>query len=192
MLEPPLSDTTSARLVLRRPSAEDVDELFAMYADPRVWSGDPVLRHASPAQTSAAVERWAARWDAHGLGSWVLRTRRGPEAGRLVGAGGCSLTTDLAWNLAFTLRPEAWGLGYAQEVAAAGIACARALRPDLPVTAVVAERNARSVRAVERAGLARVWRGRDPHGSPDAGPEAALLLHADRPVTAELVRGLTA
>ena len=190
MIEPPLSDTTSSRLALRRPSTEDIDELFAMYCDPRTWAGDPVLRHASPAHTAAAVERWAARWDRDGLGSWVLRHRRGPEAGRLVGVGGCSLPTDLAWNLGFTLRPEAWGQGYAQEVAAAGIACARALRPDLPVTAVVAERNARSVRAVERAGLARVWRGEDPQSPHD--PQAALLLHADRPLSADLVRGLTA
>lgn len=186
-LLPPLSDTTSARLVLRRPSPEDVDELFALYSDPRVWAGDPVLRHDSPARTAATVERWAARWDAHGLGPWVLRHRHGPEAGRLVGVGGCSLPTELAWNLSFTLRPQDWGRGFAQEVAAAGTACARALRPDLPVTAVVAEQNARSVRAVERAGLVRVWRGPDPHDS-----EAVLLLHADRPLPPAVVRALTA
>jgi len=183
----PLDDTRSPRLVLRRPTADDVPELFAMYSDPRVWEGDPLLRHLSRARTEAAVERWGEGWRRHGLGLWVARAASGPGQGDLVGVGGCNLPREEAWNLAFTLRPESWGQGLAQEVAAVGTACARALRPDLPVTAAVAARNERSLRAVERAGLAQVWRGPD---AKDPDPAAELVLCADRPLSEEQVRRL--
>ena len=185
----PLHDGRTARLSLRRPTAADVAELFSMYADPRVWQDDPLLRHPSIARTESAVERWAAGWQRHGVGPWVLRALHGPAAGELVGVGGCSLPTTTAWNLAFSLRPEMWGQGYAQEVAAAGRGCAHALRPLLPVTAVVAARNVRSQRAVERAGLSRAWRGPD---SKDPDPTSELVLYADRALSEEQVRVLTA
>jgi len=185
----PLHDGRTARLSLRRPCAADADELFLLYSDPRVWRDDPLLRHTSVAQTEARVQRWTAGWQRNGLGPWVLRTRAGTAAGRLVGVGGCSLPTATAWNLAFSLRPEAWGQGYAQEVAAAGRRCARGLRPLLPVTAVVAAGNARSQRAVERAGLTLAWRGPDRQ---DPDPAAELLLYADRHLSQEQVRALTA
>ena len=185
----PLHDGRTARLSLRRPDVADVAELFLMYSDRRVRQDDPLLRHSSIAQTESWVERWAAGWHRHGLGPWVLRTLPGPSAGPLVGVGGCSLPTTTAWNLAFSLRPEVWGQGYAQEVAAAGRRCARALRPDLPITAVVAAGNTRSRRAIERAGLSSAWRGPD-NKHPD--PTAELLLYADRALSEEQVRVLTA
>jgi len=74
-------------------------------------------------------------------------------------------------------------------VAAANIGCARTLRPDLPITAVVAKGNVRSQRAVGRAGLREVWRGPDPK---DPDPTATLLLYADRALSPEQVRALTA
>lgn len=182
-------DTTTARLLLRRPTPHDVDELFAMYSDRRVWVADRLLRHTAITQTQNAVERWTVSWRRHGLGSWVLRALDTASAGQLIGVGGCSLPTEVAWNLAFTLCPESWGRGYAQEVAAAGIRCARARRPELPITAVVAERNARSSRAVERAGLQMVWRGPD---RKDPESTSAVLLYADRALSEEQMRALTA
>lgn len=176
----------TARLTLHRPGPGDAAELFAMYADPRVSEGDPALRHGSIARTRAVIERWEAAWRRDGVGLWVLRARQGPDAGRLVGVGGCGLPTPLAWNLAFTLRPEFWGQGYAQEVAREGIRQARERRPELPVTAVVAPGNARSHGAVERAGLTRVGRVPDPQDA-----DAELLLYADRPLSPDELQALT-
>lgn len=93
------------------------------------------------------------------------------------------------WNTAFVLRPQAWGQGYAQEVTAAGRRCAHALHPDLPVIAVVAAGNPRSRRAVERTGLRTVCRGPD---AKDPDPTAELLLYADRGLSEDQVRALTA
>ncbi|MBB2903410.1 RimJ/RimL family protein N-acetyltransferase [Kineococcus radiotolerans] len=188
----PLHDTTTTRLSLRRPTDADAAELFTMYSDPQVWRDDPLLRHTSADQTRDRIHRWSESWDRHGIGPWVMRVLTGPAAGDLVGSGGCSLYTTgttTVWNMAFILRPPMWGQGYAQEVAAAGRRCAHMLRPDLPVTAIVAARNPRSQRAVERTGLNQAWRGPD---TKDPDPAAQLLLYTDRALSKEQVRALTA
>lgn len=184
-----LEDTTSPRLSLRSPTADEVPELFeALYSDPLTWRLDPTLRHASTADTAARVQREVTRWDTDGLATWVARLLGGEGAGELVGVGGCELPTDRAWNLSFRVRPRYWGQGYAQEVAAAGIAAARRTRPGLPVTAVVTEANTPSQRVLGRVGLSRVWRGPDPKAP---GASTALLLYADRELAEDLVRALT-
>ena len=152
------------------------------------------------ARSPAAEEEGRCLGSCNGDAARPRRPRRRPAlprhhdhaAGDLVGSGGCSLHTagtTTVWNLAFVLRPQLWGQGYAQEVAAAGRRCAHMLRPDLPVTAVVAARNPRSQRAVERAGLDQTWRGPD---TKDPDPAAQLLLYADRALNEEQVRALTA
>lgn len=178
----------SGRLALCIPALGDVHELFEMYSDPRLAEGDPLIAHPSIEHTEAVLRRRIAEWTLHGHGPWVLRTLHGAQAGEFVGIGGCSLLADTAWNLAFSLRPQSWGRGYAQEVAAAGMERAQALRPDLPITAVVATGNPRSQRAVERAGLHNVWHGPDNH---DPDPTATMLLYADRRLSDEQIRALT-
>ena len=187
--------TTTARLSLRRPTDADAAELFAMYSDPRVWHDDPLLRHTSITQTRERIHRWTTSWERYGIGPWIARALAGPATDDLVGSGGCSLHTPTTaaapvtvWNMAFVLHPDAWGQGYAQEVAAAGRRCAQTLHPDLPVTAVVAARNPRSQRAVERAGLTLAWRGPD---TEDPAPGAELLLYTDRALSEEQVHALT-
>jgi ribosomal-protein-alanine N-acetyltransferase len=180
--------TRSGRLALWKPVPGDADELFQMYSDPRLSEADPLIGHTSMAHTVTVLQRWIDQWHEHGHGLWVLRTLDGATAGEFVGIGGCNLRADTAWNLSFSLRPQSWGRGYAQEVAAAGMESARALRPDLPITAVVATLNLRSQRAVERAGLHKVWQGPDNH-HPD--PTATMLLYADRALSNERTNALT-
>jgi [ribosomal protein S5]-alanine N-acetyltransferase len=178
----------SGRLALCIPTPGDVHELFEMYSDPRVAEADPLLAHPSIEHTEAVLRRRIAEWTQHGHGPWVLRTLHGAQAGEFVGIGGCSLRADTAWNLAFSLRPHNWGRGYAQEVAAAGIERARAIRPDLPITALVTTSNTRSQRAVERAGLHTVWQGPDSH---HPNPTATMLLYADRALSNDQIYVLT-
>lgn len=171
------------------PHEDDVADLFAMYSDPRVTEADHLLRHSSSGQTRDAVVRAIRAWQRDGAGLWVLRVNEADSVStELIGVGGCGLLGDRAWNLSFSLRPEFWGKGYALEAAAAGIEQARLLRPELPVTAVVAQHNARSHRAVERAGLRRIWDGPDSH---DPDPSAMITLYADRPLTDAQVSWLT-
>ncbi|PPH51558.1 hypothetical protein C5C49_11795 [Rathayibacter sp. AY1E2] len=182
-------DETTERLRLFRPAESDLDELWRLYSDERIAAGDPLLRHGSVEQTRAVLARRTAQWARDDLSSWVVRLRS-PEGGGdgAIGIGGCTLLADTAWNVAFTVHPDHWGRGYAQEVASAGIARARRLRPELPVTAVVAERNERSHRTVARLGLERRWEGPDAH-SPD--PAARIVLYSDRLLSEDEIGRLT-
>ncbi|WP_198153723.1 GNAT family N-acetyltransferase [Catenuloplanes japonicus] len=173
------------RLRLRKPEPDDLDALFALYSDPQVWAPDPLSRHSAPAQTARTLDIWRAAWERDGLGMWVAHELDGAFAG----IGGCFIRYGAAWNLGFRLLPAFWGRGYAQEISAAAIGAAAALRPDLAMTAYLLEGNDRSQHTVERAGLHRIWRGPDA-GNPD--PSAIRLLFADRPLPIDVIRALTA
>ncbi len=173
------------RLVLTRPVPADLDDVFTLYSDPAVWEHFPSRRHTDPATTRGLLDAVDESWQLVGLGSWVARDGDGV----LVGTGGCDLRLGLAWNLGYRLARASWGQGYAQELIRAAVAAARRVRFDVPVTAYLLEHNVRSKAAAERAGLHLVWQGPDA-GNPD--PAAVRLLYADRPLSAVVVRELTA
>ncbi|MGK5444049.1 GNAT family N-acetyltransferase [Micromonospora sp. URMC 105] len=172
------------RLILRKPSRADVPELFALYADPRVWGPDPLSRHDTVEQTERMADNWCAAWRRDGLGMWMAY---GAD-NTFVGIGGCFVRYGVAWNLGFRLVPDFWGQGYAQEISAAATTAAQVLRADLPMTAYLLEGNERSRRVVERIGLRLAWRGADA-GNPDAS--AVRLLYSDRQLSQEAVTALT-
>lgn len=178
-----LPASSTDRLVLRAPAHDDLQRLFNLYADPQVWAADPLTRQTDPAQTERMIGTWRAAWDHDGLGVWTAW-----DDDEFVGIGGCFLRYEVAWNLGFRLRPACWGRGYAQEISAAAIHAARQRRRELPITAYLLDGNDRSVRAVERTGLRRVWRGRDA-GNPDV--TAIRLLYSDRILPPHALRALT-
>lgn len=173
----------AGRLVLRVPEHADLDRLFGLYSDPLVWAADPLTRHEDPVQTARMIGNWRAAWDRDGLGMWTAWDRD-----EFVGIGGCFVRYGVAWNLGFRLRPACWGRGYAQQLSAAAIGAARERRVELPVTAYLLEGNDRSLRAVERTGLRRVWCSPDA-GNPDA--TAIRLLYSDRPLPSTVRTSLT-
>jgi RimJ/RimL family protein N-acetyltransferase len=181
--DPQLRESRTRRLLLRVPEPDDLERLFDLYSDPRVWGPDPLSRHEDPAQTERMIGNWRAAWERDGLGMWTAW-----DDGTFVGIGGCFVRYGAAWNLGFRLSPPYWGRGYAQEISAAAIEAARRRRPELAVTAYLLEGNDQSLRAVERTGLGRVWRGPDA-GNPDAG--AIRLLYSDRPLTPAALQALT-
>lgn len=183
------AEFATERLVLRPPARSDVPELFDLYADPRVWGPDPLMRQGSAKQTERMVANWLAGWERDGLGMWIARSCMPRVEGTLIGIGGCSLRHSIAWNLGFRLVPRFWGHGYAQEISEAAVAAARHSRPDLPITAYLLEGNERSERATERSGLRLIWRGPDA-GNPDR--HAVRLLYADRELPEEVIQILTA
>nr|MDT0662542.1 GNAT family N-acetyltransferase [Micromonospora sp. DSM 115978] len=182
---------TTARLALRMPEQSDLRDLYALYAEPRVWASDPISRHDSVDQTARMIGNWRAAWARDGLGMWTAWSATDPDQGTtatFVGIGGCFLRHQVAWNLGFRLSPRFWGFGYAQEISRAAVAAARARRPDLPLTAYLLEGNARSRRTLERLGLHQVWRGQDA-GNPDS--TAIRLLYSDQPLPAGTIEALT-
>ncbi|MDX6480963.1 MAG: hypothetical protein QOG85_1473 [Gaiellaceae bacterium] len=111
------------RLLLRRPRPEDAPGLLDAFADPEAmrYIGDGSTTDL--AGSEAAVARWLERWDAWGIGMFVVERR---EDGRVLGRAGFlrwdpetweigGAETEIGWGLA----REHWDKGYATEAALA-------------------------------------------------------------------------
>lgn len=136
------------RLILRRMTADDLDELVALHADP------DIVRFMGPFDHEKAID-WLRRvdqnWQDRGYGR-VAVTDRG--TGRLLGRSGIMFLeefqeTELGW----TLGRDAWGHGYATEAARA---CADWAFRDfqLPyLTSLIEPGNVRSISVAKRLGM---------------------------------------
>ena len=139
----------TARLHLARPRLEDAPALFAFMGDAEV------MRHTYRKQSLRDMRRHIAAhgWQARrlGFGCWTVR-----HEGRVVGFGGLNddpLEPGYGPEVAYFFAREAWGKGFAGEVVAASLDCAREL--GLPsVRAFVHPENAASRRVLERSGFA--------------------------------------
>ena len=108
------------RLVLRRPTAADVDDPPAFLSDPRVMDflggvGDPQW----------VVRSWVDGWDVYPAGKLIVETAAGERIGRVglnfydpadwTRSSAPDACPELTWAIAY----EHWGKGYATEAAAA-------------------------------------------------------------------------
>jgi RimJ/RimL family protein N-acetyltransferase len=169
----------TARLDLWRPTPDDLDGLFEIFSDPRVWLHYPSLRHEWPERTRAMIQGWQESWRIAGLGTWVVRPA-GQE--RVIGCGGCTLLHDRVWNLGYRLAADQHGRGYATELSIAAVERAAQVDPGRPVIAYLVAHNRASARVAEKAGLHLA------HSLPDKGnpdPSVLRLVYADRPLTPE-------
>lgn len=172
-----LRHLTTERLRLDIPTADDVDEMHAIYSDPRVWTHFPSLRHTESARTRSMLDVWIAAWRDVGLGPWIVRAR-GDDT--VLGHAGCS-PRDGWWNLGYRFAAEAHGQGLATEASRPALAAAVRVR-DVPVVAYLLEHNHASRRVADKLGLALQHRGPD---SDNPDPAAVRLVYADRPLTPE-------
>jgi RimJ/RimL family protein N-acetyltransferase len=175
-----LRQVRTGRLDLRAVAMSDIDLIYGLTSDPRVWTHLPSGVHASREQTEVQLARQAAAWDSDGLAQWTARLHDGTFAG----IGGCSINAGAVWNVYYRFVPEVQGRGLASELVRAASAAARRVRPDLPVTALLLEHNLASKAVAEKSGLRLLWRGPDA-GNPDPG--AIRLVYADRAVARDLL-----
>jgi RimJ/RimL family protein N-acetyltransferase len=112
----------TARLVLRRPEAPDVEPLIAMDADPEVmrYIGNGAIVPPDRDRALQAVSRWRGQWDEQGFGMCSVIVREtGEYAGWVTLAVPAFLPEILpAVEIGWRLRREHWGQGYATEAAA--------------------------------------------------------------------------
>lgn len=175
------SEILTARLRLTRPVPGDLEEVFAIHSDPRVWRHYPSLRHLDREPTLAMMASWERGWNDAGLGAFVARVS---GTGQMVGVGGCSVrgfgTDGAVWNVGYRVAADHHGQGYATEIARAGMERARERAPERPLIAYLVEHNAASAHVAEKLGLRLVHRAPDT-GNPD--PSVMRLVYADRPLT---------
>lgn len=148
-----LDHVHTERLCLREPSLDDLEVVHRIQADPatNVYNPAGPVRHS--AQTQGMIEDWRQARVATGFGYWTVRESCD---GPLIGVGGLTgKTIDgvPVLNLYYRFTPEAWGQGYATELAVAALNLASSADPPRPVVAVCREANAPSRRVAERAGL---------------------------------------
>lgn len=175
--------------VLDRPGLQDLDEVFEIYSDPRVWTHFPSGRMARRAEAEAYLLACIADWEIDGLGTWVVRES---EDGPVLGTCGTGVRRrpmvdewdpdriEAYWNLGYRFRPEVQGRGYASEISRLAVARAQELKPELPVIAYLLEHHVASRKVAEKVGLTLQHRAPDA-GNPD--PQAMRLVFADRVLT---------
>ena len=173
------------RLRLCKPERDDLDAVFAINSDPRVWTHFPSLRPTDPAQIVTMMAKWQSSWGRDGLGNWVVRLRSGDE---VIGSGGCTLLSGepddpaaRVWSLGYRLSADHHGHGYATELARAARLAAAQVAAGLPVVAYLVEHNRASAAVAEKVGLELFHRAPDA-GNPD--PAVMRLVYADRALSA--------
>ncbi len=129
----------TARLVLRRARASDVDDIHGLLSDPRTMRYWSTPEHETLGQTEA----WLAAMLANPVGEsddFLIEYQ-----GRVVGKAG-------AWRLpevGFLLHPDLWGQGFAREAMMAAI---RHLFLHHEITALTAEVDPRNVASLSLLG----------------------------------------
>lgn len=172
-------------------TAADLEDMFELHSDPRVWRHFPSGQYRDRDQTADFIAETQREWAEAGLGYWAARpladVKGGPVAGSVIGVGGCARRFDLRWNVHCRLTPAVWGHGFAGEIVAAARAAATAVDPQIPVVTYLLEHNHSSRSTAERSGLTLAWRGPD-HGNPD--PAAVALIYSDRPLDSSVITKL--
>jgi RimJ/RimL family protein N-acetyltransferase len=145
----------TARLKLRPWRDDDLEPFAAINADPRVMEFFPSRLNRE--QSDAVATRIRDRFERHGYGLWAVEL---PELAPFIGFVGLSVPSfeahftpcvEIGWRLAC----EHWGRGYASEAALAVLEFGfNDLRLD-EIVSFTTTTNQRSMRVMERIGMAR-------------------------------------
>ena len=138
------------RLILRGLVADDFEAYAIMQADPDVTrvlgGGRPLTRFEAWRHMAAVVGHWALR----GFGIWAVEER---ATGRLIGRIGCHEPEGFpAFEVAYVLARDAWGVGYAREGVAASLRYARETLGRTEITSIIRPANAASIRVATSLG----------------------------------------
>jgi RimJ/RimL family protein N-acetyltransferase len=132
--------------------ADQVDELFSLHSDPLVArfydiAGAPW----SMEKCRERIDGWIADFEQHGLGKHRLESR---ADGRLLGRAGFSLHARTGEpELGYGLFSQAWGKGYATEIALGLRDWFFATRPEDYFIAFAHRDNTASRRVLEKIGM---------------------------------------
>jgi RimJ/RimL family protein N-acetyltransferase len=146
---------TTARLVLRPWTVQDLPPFAALNADTRVMEFFPSVLDRT--ESDAAAARIAAHFEQHGFGLWAVEV---PVVAAFVGFVGLCIPQfdadftpciEVGWRLAF----DHWGHGYASEGAQAALAFGFGQLRLSEIVSMTAVANQRSRRVMERIGMTR-------------------------------------
>ena len=140
----------TARLLLRRPAADDAEAVFSRYsADAEVTRYVGFPRHTAIDDTRAFLRFSDDQWQRWPAGPYVACSR---ADGALLGSTGLMFETPYRAATGYVFARDAWGMGYAGEALAAMVEVARATGV-LRLYAIVHAEHRASARVLERAGF---------------------------------------
>lgn len=162
----------SERLLYRPVYQCDAEALFRIYGDPRTHLFNPHGPHPDIQYSRQSIRQRIINRTTWGFGDWAIMSKKQPT--RIIGFGGVfksEFNGRMTNNLGYRFEPEAWGRGYATELALTAVGYGFA-ELDLPeIVGVVRENHLASRRVLQKAGLRFVERINDPQD-----PPAALLF----------------
>jgi ribosomal-protein-alanine N-acetyltransferase len=147
----------SARLILRKPSLQDVNALFDIFGDPRTNAFNPAGPYRKRSDADATITRWLLHWERHGFGEWAVCLKSDPT--EIIGFGGLSYSMfgkHEKINLGYRFSSEVWGQGIASEFAETAVHAGFRIMRFERILASVGENNLASRRVLEKTGLRQV------------------------------------
>lgn len=152
-----LPDTLeTARLLLRRPRLSDVEQMFRICGDPRTNLYNPAGPYPDIEKADGVLKAWLLHWRHKGFGQWAIASRE--ERSHLLGFGGLAVLNygeRPRINLGFRFGPDAWGRGYATEMAREALTQAFSRLGFDEVAAKVRPANQASIAVLEKLGMHR-------------------------------------
>ena len=142
---------STKRLSATRLDARDLDALCAMHRDPEVMATLGGVR--SDERTRAYLAESIEHWREHGFGLWIFRD---PATGAFIGRGGLRhvvLEGRSEVEVTYALAREAWGQGFATEIAAASLDVGFRLLGLQDIVAFAIPGNLASRRVMEKVGF---------------------------------------
>jgi RimJ/RimL family protein N-acetyltransferase len=143
---------STPRLSASRLDADDFDTLCALHRDPAVMAMIGGVR--SDERTRAYLAANIEHWREHGFGLWIFRD---PATRAFVGRGGLRhivLEGQSEVEVAYALARDAWGKGYATEIARASLDVGFRLLGLQDIVAFALPENQASRRVMEKVGFA--------------------------------------
>jgi [ribosomal protein S5]-alanine N-acetyltransferase len=157
------------RLLLRKPRAEDAEEIFRRYAsDPEVTRYLSWPTHRRLEQTHAFLEWSDEDWERWPAGSYLIFERDGEQ--RLLGGAGIAFQTPTLAVTGYVFAKDAWGQGYATEALEAMVKLARSCGVKRLV-AVCHPNHRPSARVLEKCGFLLDEERRDNFEFPNLKPK---------------------
>jgi ribosomal-protein-alanine N-acetyltransferase len=140
----------TARLLLHRPAAHDLQEVFSRYAsDPEVTRFVAWPRHRSIADTQTFFQFSEAAWNQWPAGPFLVRLRADNS---ILGSTGLGFDSEREASTGYVFAKEAWGKGFASESLRVMVDLARALGVER-LYALCHNEHRASVRVLEKGGF---------------------------------------
>lgn len=160
-----VTELETARLVLRRFTADDAEPLHRIQGDPEVMrfvgNNQPISLDETRLRIAKTIEHYASR----GCGCFAVLDR---SSGRLIGYGGFVFRDPEPPELIYGFEKAAWGQGLGREVARAMVAHARERHRWPRIIATVDPANQASIRILRGLGMTWLADRLDEHGLPES------------------------